>query len=78
MVNFNLNVYWILRLNDNLNQPFKNISFTKMKLLASLILPSFCQDLVIKPVFDIECGKNEKWDSCGNPCKEKNCQERVL
>ena len=47
----------------------------KMKLLASLILPSFCQDT--KPVFDIECGNNEKWDSCGNPCKEKNCKDRV-
>ena len=74
-VNFNLKAYWILRFNDNLNQPFKNMSFTKMKLLASLILPSFCQNLDIKPAF--ECGINEKWNSCGHPCNEENCQDRV-
>ena len=54
-----------------------------MKLLASLILPTFCQftwPVATKewpPKNVTKCGINEKWDSCGNPCKEKNCQDRV-
>ena len=47
-----------------------------MKLLANLILPTFCQ-FTWPPKNVTKCGINEKWDSCGNPCKEKNCQDRV-
>ena len=83
-------MYCILRFYDDLNRPFKNISSTKMKLLASLILPTFCQstwwatlapnqswpplETSIGPAI---CGNNEKWDICGNTCKERNCQDRV-
>ena len=57
-----------------------------MKLLASLILPTLCQDYInwaeieeelAKEVTEApECGFYEKWDSCGNFCKEKNCKDR--
>ena len=23
------------------------------------------------------CGQDEYWDTCGNPCKEANCMDRV-
>lgn len=54
-----------------------------MKLLSSLILPTFCQDYVnwegtaVELTEGLECGYYEKWDSCGNACKEKNCKDRV-
>ena len=43
-------------------------------LLASLILPIFCQFTVDMSGM---CGWRETWDSCGNPCKEKNCKVRL-
>ena len=48
-----------------------------MKLLASLILPTFCQRFVTTPEVVNKCGYFEKWDSCGNPCMEKTCKDWV-